>query len=118
MQGYLKLYLCIMIFKSRIEVKAQVRVAVGAYLSLFLWLVVSRFNATLKFLFLDSVLRFAGEWNTNSRHCHEAQFVLNTVLKTYPPEEILKFPNIKSTMEAFIPYTGAMSSCELPCMIL
>nr|XP_034311300.1 transducin beta-like protein 3 [Crassostrea gigas] len=54
---------------------------------------------------IDSVLRFAGEWNTNSRHCHEAQFVLNTVLKTYPPEEILKFPNIKSTMEAFIPYT-------------
>lgn len=36
--------------KPRAEVKAQVRVAVGAYLSLFLWLVVSRFSATLKFL--------------------------------------------------------------------
>lgn len=71
-----------------------------------------------EFLFLDSVLRFAGEWNTNSRHCHEAQFVLNTVFKTYPPEEILKFPNIKSTMEAFIPYTGTISSCKLPCVIL
>lgn len=50
---YLKRYLCIMICikkKPRAEVKAQVRVAVGAYLSLFLWLVVSRFSATLKFL--------------------------------------------------------------------
>ncbi|XP_062581560.1 transducin beta-like protein 3 [Saccostrea cucullata] len=54
---------------------------------------------------IDSVLRFASEWNTNSRHCREAQFVLNTVLRTYPPEEILKFSNIKSTMEALIPYT-------------
>ncbi|XP_048761757.2 transducin beta-like protein 3 [Ostrea edulis] len=54
---------------------------------------------------IDSVLRFSGEWNTNSRHCHEAQFVLNTVLKTYPQDEILKFPNIKSTMESLIPYT-------------
>ncbi|XP_061191404.1 transducin beta-like protein 3 [Saccostrea echinata] len=54
---------------------------------------------------IDSVLRFASEWNTNSRHCHEAQFVLHTVLRTYPPEEILKFSNIKSTMEALIPYT-------------
>ena len=64
--------------------------------------------------FSDSVLRFASEWNTNSRHCHEAQFVLNSVLKTHPPEEILKFPNIKSTMEAFIPYTGFRNSIERP----
>ncbi|XP_064621103.1 transducin beta-like protein 3 [Lineus longissimus] len=54
---------------------------------------------------IDAVLRFAVEWNTNSKHCHEAQFVLNTVLKQYSPEEILELPNIKSTLEGLIPYT-------------
>ncbi|KAL3875489.1 hypothetical protein ACJMK2_033435 [Sinanodonta woodiana] len=54
---------------------------------------------------IDAVLRFAAQWNTNSKNCHEAQFVLSTVLRTYPSAELMKFPNIRSTLEAFIPYT-------------
>ncbi|KAK3588773.1 hypothetical protein CHS0354_003009 [Potamilus streckersoni] len=54
---------------------------------------------------IDAVLRFAALWNTNSKNCHEAQFVLSTVLRTYPSVELRKFPNIRSTLEAFIPYT-------------
>lgn len=54
---------------------------------------------------LDSVLRFCGQWNTNSKNCHEAQFILSIVLKSYTAEDLLKFPNMKSTIESLLPYT-------------
>lgn len=58
------------------------------------------------FLFSDAVLRFCGQWNTNSKNCHEAQFILSIVLKSYTAEDLLKFPNMKSTIESLLPYTG------------
>lgn len=54
---------------------------------------------------LDSVLRYSCQWNTNSKHCHEAQYVLSIVLKTYTPEELMTLANLKSTLEGLIPYT-------------
>ncbi|XP_013390032.1 transducin beta-like protein 3 isoform X3 [Lingula anatina] len=53
----------------------------------------------------DAVLRFSVQWNTNSKHCHVAQFVLSVVLKGYPPEELMKLPNFKATVEGLLPYT-------------
>jgi hypothetical protein len=37
---------------------------------------------------------------------YQAQFVLSTVLKSYTAEDLVKFPNIKSTIESLLPYTG------------
>ncbi|XP_033745921.1 transducin beta-like protein 3 [Pecten maximus] len=54
---------------------------------------------------IDTVLRFAAQWNTNSRHCHEAQLVVSSVLEIYPQEELAEFPNIRSTLEGLLPYT-------------
>ncbi|XP_060071465.1 transducin beta-like protein 3 [Ylistrum balloti] len=54
---------------------------------------------------IDSVLRFAVQWNTNSRHCHEAQLVVSSVLEIYSQEELAEFPNIISTLEGLLPYT-------------
>ncbi|KAJ8318545.1 hypothetical protein KUTeg_003636 [Tegillarca granosa] len=54
---------------------------------------------------IDALLRFSTIWNTNSKHCHEAQFVVSTVLKSYPASEIAKFPNSKSNLEGLLPYT-------------
>ena len=65
------------------------------------------------FIIVDAILRFAAVWNTNSRHCHEAQFVLSTILKSYPPLELRKFPNIKASLEGLIPYTGKVNYCAI-----
>ncbi|XP_041362885.1 transducin beta-like protein 3 isoform X2 [Gigantopelta aegis] len=53
----------------------------------------------------DSLLRFAIQWNTNSKNCHVAQFVVGVVLKTVESSDIQQLPNIKSTLEGLIPYT-------------
>ena len=37
-------------------------------------------------------------------HC--VSTVLNVVLRTYPPQALVKFDGIKGTLEGFIPYTG------------
>ncbi|KAL4239924.1 Transducin (beta)-like 3 [Mactra antiquata] len=54
---------------------------------------------------IDSLLRFTVQWNTNSRHCHESQVVLSSVLKIYPPNQLKKLANLKSSVEGLIPYT-------------
>ncbi|XP_071976082.1 transducin beta-like protein 3 [Engystomops pustulosus] len=53
----------------------------------------------------ESVLRYCSIWNTNSRNCHEAQCVLNTLLTNEPPEDLLQFSGIRGSVEALIPYT-------------
>ncbi|GAB6032629.1 Transducin (beta)-like 3 [Chamberlinius hualienensis] len=54
---------------------------------------------------IDCILRFAVSWNQNSKHCKEAQTVVNLVLKTMTTEELLALPNIRSNLEGLIPYT-------------
>ena len=59
------------------------------------------------------MLNFCVTWNMNSKHCHVAQFVINTLLKDYTAEELLKLPNIKSHLEALIPYTGRLKPQDM-----
>ncbi|XP_069125623.1 transducin beta-like protein 3 [Argopecten irradians] len=54
---------------------------------------------------IDTVLRFAAQWNTNSRHCHEAQLVVSSVLEIYTQEQLAEFPSIRSSLEGLLPYT-------------
>ncbi|RCN26313.1 Utp13 specific WD40 associated domain protein [Ancylostoma caninum] len=54
---------------------------------------------------IQILLDFATQWNTNSRTSLASQNVLNCILKSLPPDELLELPNIRSVVESFIPYT-------------
>ncbi|XP_006893907.1 PREDICTED: transducin beta-like protein 3 [Elephantulus edwardii] len=53
----------------------------------------------------EALLRFCVTWNTNSRHCHEAQAVLGVLLQHETPEELLAYEGIQAALEALLPYT-------------
>ncbi|XP_053527666.1 transducin beta-like protein 3 isoform X1 [Artibeus jamaicensis] len=53
----------------------------------------------------EALLRFCVTWNTNSRHCHEAQAVLGVLLKHEAPEELLAYEGVRASLEALLPYT-------------
>jgi len=54
---------------------------------------------------LAAVLGFAAKWNMNSKHCHVAQLVLTAALMSHTPQQLSTLPNIRETMQTFIPYT-------------
>ncbi|XP_048188772.1 transducin beta-like protein 3 [Perognathus longimembris pacificus] len=53
----------------------------------------------------EALLRFCVTWNTNSRHCHEAQAVLGVLLRHEAPEELLAYEGVRAALEALLPYT-------------
>ncbi|XP_054991402.1 transducin beta-like protein 3 [Sorex araneus] len=53
----------------------------------------------------EALLRFCVTWNTNARHCHEAQAVLGTLLRHERPEELLAYDGVRASLEALLPYT-------------
>ena len=53
----------------------------------------------------DSILRYCVSWNTNSRHCHEAQTVLQLLLRSWTPEQLMELPNFRTSVEGLLPYT-------------
>ncbi|NXN14886.1 TBL3 protein, partial [Indicator maculatus] len=53
----------------------------------------------------EAVLSFLVTWNTNSRNCHEAQAVIETLLKHEAPDNLLQYSGIKSAVESLLPYT-------------
>ncbi|KFW84515.1 Transducin beta-like 3, partial [Manacus vitellinus] len=53
----------------------------------------------------EAVLAFLVTWNTNSRNCHEAQAVLEILLKHEAPDSLLQFSGIKPAVESLLPYT-------------
>ncbi|XP_048408643.1 transducin beta-like protein 3 [Stegostoma tigrinum] len=53
----------------------------------------------------ESVLKFCIVWNTNSKNCHEAQSVVQILLRNETPEQLLQFNGIKAALEGLIPYT-------------
>uniref|UniRef100_A0A8B9M624 Transducin beta like 3 n=1 Tax=Accipiter nisus TaxID=211598 RepID=A0A8B9M624_9AVES len=53
----------------------------------------------------EAVLTFLVTWNTNSRNCHEAQAVMETLLKHEAPDSLLQYSGIKSAVESLLPYT-------------
>lgn len=55
---------------------------------------------------IEALLRFCVTWNTNSRHCHEAQAVLAVLLRHEAPEELLAYEGVRGALEALLPYTG------------
>ncbi len=55
---------------------------------------------------LASLLKYATQWNTNSKFCHVAQAFIEIILNNYAPDQLLKFENISSLIEQVLPYTG------------
>uniref|UniRef100_A0A7N5K8M8 Transducin beta-like protein 3 n=1 Tax=Ailuropoda melanoleuca TaxID=9646 RepID=A0A7N5K8M8_AILME len=53
----------------------------------------------------EALVRFCITWNTNSRHCHEAQAVLGVLLRHEAPEELLAYQGMQASLEALLPYT-------------
>ncbi|KFO77110.1 Transducin beta-like 3, partial [Cuculus canorus] len=53
----------------------------------------------------EAVLTFLVTWNTNSRNCHEAQAIVEILLKHEAPDNLLQYAGIKSAVESLLPYT-------------
>ncbi|XP_041063249.1 transducin beta-like protein 3 isoform X2 [Carcharodon carcharias] len=53
----------------------------------------------------ESVLKFCIMWNTNSKNCHEAQSIVQILLRNEAPEQLLQYNGIKAAVEGLIPYT-------------
>uniref|UniRef100_A0A452DVN1 Transducin beta like 3 n=1 Tax=Capra hircus TaxID=9925 RepID=A0A452DVN1_CAPHI len=53
----------------------------------------------------EALLRFCVTWNTNSRHCHEAQAVLGVLLRHEAPDELLAYDGVRASLEGLLPYT-------------
>ncbi|NXL65724.1 TBL3 protein, partial [Chordeiles acutipennis] len=53
----------------------------------------------------EAVLTFLVTWNTNSRNCHEAQAVIETLLKHEAPDSLLQYSGIQAAVESLLPYT-------------
>ncbi|GCB65610.1 hypothetical protein scyTo_0013479, partial [Scyliorhinus torazame] len=53
----------------------------------------------------ESVLKFCIIWNTNSKNCHEAQSIIQILLRNETPEQLLQYNGIKAALEGLIPYT-------------
>ncbi|CAJ0586997.1 unnamed protein product, partial [Mesorhabditis spiculigera] len=54
---------------------------------------------------LAVLLGFVTQWNTNSRTATISQQVLQAILLTNHPDQLLKLPNIAQTIQALLPYT-------------
>lgn len=54
---------------------------------------------------LITILEYAIKWNTNAKHCKVAQTILNIAFKKFSPQELMKFPQIKTIVEGFLPYS-------------
>jgi U3 small nucleolar RNA-associated protein 13 len=61
--------------------------------------------ATLSDAQLTTLLSRIRDWCTNARTSLVAQRLLHVILKKYSPDKLLKLPDIKTTVEALIPYT-------------
>ncbi|KAJ1556792.1 U3 small nucleolar RNA-associated protein 13, partial [Cladochytrium tenue] len=66
---------------------------------------VDHFVKTLDKTRLQQLLRYIRDWNTSNRHSGAAQLVLNVVVRSYPPSELLALPGIKELIEGMMPYT-------------
>ncbi|GBG62288.1 hypothetical protein CBR_g29896 [Chara braunii] len=55
---------------------------------------------------LRQCLEYVREWNTNSRYCHVAQYILQSVLEAHPMKELLEVPGMKELLVALIPYSS------------
>lgn len=54
---------------------------------------------------LEKCIKYIRDWNTIARHSHIAQDVLNLIVRNFSPAQLMKIPNMKSLLQALIPYT-------------
>ncbi|RUS12640.1 small-subunit processome, partial [Endogone sp. FLAS-F59071] len=54
---------------------------------------------------LEKLLTYIRDWNTNAKHSHVAQTVLNVVLRGFSSEQLLEVNNAKELIDGLIPYT-------------
>ncbi|CAG5129326.1 unnamed protein product [Candidula unifasciata] len=54
---------------------------------------------------IESILKFAVQWNTNSRNYFPAQVLLNVVLKNFLPQDLAKLSGIQAIIEGLTVYT-------------
>lgn len=54
---------------------------------------------------IRQLLEYVREWNTKSKFCHVAQFVLFRLFNIHPPTEIIEIKGISDVLEGLIPYT-------------
>ncbi|XP_078273803.1 transducin beta-like protein 3 [Rhinoraja longicauda] len=53
----------------------------------------------------ESILKFSMVWNTNSRNCHEAQHVIQILLRNETPDHLLQYSGVRTALEGLIPYS-------------
>ena len=61
--------------------------------------------ATLSDTQLKTLLLRVRDWSTNARTSHVAQRILHVILRKYPPDQLMRLPDVKTIVEALIPYT-------------
>ncbi|KAI9499124.1 WD40-repeat-containing domain protein [Zychaea mexicana] len=54
---------------------------------------------------LEKLLGYIRDWNTNAKHAHVAQTILNGILSTHSSEEIVELANAKEIIDGLLPYT-------------
>ncbi|GMH45250.1 hypothetical protein BSKO_13207 [Bryopsis sp. KO-2023] len=55
---------------------------------------------------IKKCLEYIRDWNTNSKNCHEAQFLLRAVLRSFSPEQITSVPGVSSIIDGLHAYTS------------
>ncbi|GLI67244.1 hypothetical protein VaNZ11_011426, partial [Volvox africanus] len=55
---------------------------------------------------LRTSLEYVRDWNTNSKHCHAAQALLGSVLRTHRPEKLVKVPGLTELLAQITAYSG------------
>ena len=54
---------------------------------------------------LKQCLEYIRDWNTNAKHCEEAQLLLRMILERYSPQRIASIPGVSSLLEAIEAYS-------------
>ena len=52
-----------------------------------------------------TLIKFAAEWNANSRTCHEAQVVMKYLFSIYTCEQLLELDDMEENLKGLIAYT-------------
>lgn len=59
---------------------------------------------------ISILLDYASQWNTNTKHCHASQVLINFILRTLPPNEFLKLPNVSNLVRGLLPYSSRFNN--------
>ena len=60
------------------------------------------------------MLKYANDWNTNTKFCHQAQIIFEIVLRNFPPQFLMEDANNfefgSKLIQQFLPYTDRHSA--------